>query len=330
MAIAALGALGVMLAPACGQGPSSPLTIYSGRTENLVRPLLDRFVRETGIDIDVKYGDSPNLALLIAEEGKRSPADVFLSQSPGTVGFLDEKGLLEKLDPETLEDVDSRFEAPDGRWVGVTGRVRVLVYNQDLVKEEDLPDSIFDLTESRYRGAVGIAPTNASFQDFVTAMRQVAGEQTTRTWLGGMAANRSPIYPNNNAIVEAVARGEIPLGLVNHYYNQRWLRENPRAPSRNYIFPNADIGSMLLVSTVSVLDSSDEKERAARFVRFLLTREAQEYFAEETEEYPLAAGVKPVEGLPSLESIQLPDVDLGTLGELRQTEELIAESGLGL
>ncbi|MGH2706829.1 MAG: extracellular solute-binding protein, partial [Actinomycetota bacterium] len=117
-----------MLAPACGQGPSSPLTIYSGRTENLVRPLLDRFVRETGIDIDVKYGDSPNLALLIAEEGKRSPADVFLSQSPGTVGFLDEKGLLEKLDPETLEDVDSRFEAPDGRWVGVTGRVRVLVY----------------------------------------------------------------------------------------------------------------------------------------------------------------------------------------------------------
>ncbi len=322
-------ALSAILLPACGQESSPPLTVYSGRAENLVRPLLDRFAAETGIDIDVKYGGSPDLALLISEEGKRSPADVFLSQSPGTVGFLAEKGLLGKLDPEILEDANSQFESPDGRWVGVTGRVRVLVYNRDLVSEEDLPDSIFDLTDPRYRGDVGVAPTNASFQDFVTAMLQIAGEWATRNWLEGMAENDSPIYPNNNAIVEAVARGEIPLGLVNHYYNQRWLRENPRAPSRNYIFPNADIGSMLLASTVSVLDSSDDKDRAARFVRFLLTREAQEYFAEETEEYPLAAGVKPVEGLPALESIQLPEVDLGTLGELRQTEELIAGSGLG-
>jgi iron(III) transport system substrate-binding protein len=328
MEVAALLVLTAILLPACDQGSSTPLTIYSGRAENLVRPLLDRFAKETGIDIDVKYGGSPDLALLIAEEGKRSPADVFFSQSPGTVAFVAEKGLLSKLDSETLEAVDPRFKDPDGRWVGVTGRVRVLVYNRDLVEAEDLPDSIFDLTDSRYHGDVGVAPGNASFQDFVTAMRQVAGEQATRDWLEDMAENDSPIYPNNNAIVEAVARGEIPMGLVNHYYNQRWLEENPEAPSRNYVFPNADIGSILLASTVSVLESSDDKDRAARFVRFLLSREAQEYFSEETEEYPLAAGVEPAEGLPALDAIQLPEVDLATLGDLRETEELISESGL--
>lgn len=329
MSLTAIVALGVIWLPSCREASSAPLTIYSGRAENLVRPLLERFARETGIDIDVKYGGSPDLALLIAEEKERSPADVFFSQSPGTVGFLAEKGLLAKLDSEILEDIDSRYEARDGRWVGVTGRVRVLVYNRDLVAEEDLPDSIFDLTDPRYEGDVGIAPTNASFQDFVTAMRQVSGEEAARDWLEGMAENNAPDYPNNNAIVEAVARGEVPLGLVNHYYNQRWLKENPDAPSRNYIFPNADIGSLLLVSTVSVLESSDDKDRATQFVRFLLSPEAQRYFAEETEEYPLAAGVKPGEGLPPLESIKLPKVDLGTLGELRETEELISESGLG-
>jgi iron(III) transport system substrate-binding protein len=334
-------ALGVLLAAvllgsglvACstGGGGGDRLTIYSGRQQELIAPLLEDFSDETGVGIDVRYGDSADLALLIDEEGDRSPADVFLSQSPGAVGFLDGKDRLAKLPRNVLERVEPRFRSPDGRWVGISGRVRVLVYNTGTVSPSDLPQSVFDLTDPRYRGDVGIAPTNASFQDFVTAMRELVGEDRTLAWLQGMEANGSPTYANNLAIVEAVGRGEIPFGLVNHYYNEEVKAENPDAPSANYLFPSGDVGSLVLVTASAVLDSAgDRKGDADRLVRFLLTRRAQEFYARETKEYPLAAGVAPVvEDLPSLSEIQSPSLDLSRLGgELTRTKELIEQSGL--
>jgi iron(III) transport system substrate-binding protein len=325
----ALAGVALLLAAAgCGGGRDA-LTVYSGRTENLVGPLLERFADETGIAIDVRYGDSGDLALLLGEEGERTPADVFLSQSPGAVGFLAEQGLLAPLASEVLDRVDARFESADGLWVGVTARQRVLVYNSELVQPDELPRSVFDLLDDRYRGRVALAPGNASFQDFVAAMRQSVGDGRTREWLRGMAAAGAPTYANNNAIVEAVGRGEVPMGLVNHYYNYRFLDEDPGLPSRNFVFPGEDLGSMLLVSTVSALASSDRREEAERFVEFLLSDEAQRYFSDETFEYPLAAGVAPAGALPPLEvPDELPyDVDrLG--GELADTARMIAESGL--
>jgi iron(III) transport system substrate-binding protein len=317
---------------ACSSGGGGDrLTIYSGRQQELIGPLLEEFSKDTGIGIDVRYGDSADLALLIDEEGDRSPADVFLSQSPGAVGFLDAKGRLAKVPAGDLDRVESRFRSPDGRWIGISGRVRVLVYNTETVNRSDLPQSVFDLTDPRYRGQVGIAPTNASFQDFVTAMRELAGEDRTVAWLRGMDANGSPTYANNLAIVEAVGRGEIPFGLVNHYYNEEVKAQNADAPSANYLFPNGDIGSLILVTAAAVLDSAgDSKSDAERFVRFLLTRQAQEFYARETKEYPLAAGVAPVvKDLPSLSEIQSPNLDLSSLGgELTRTKELIEQSGL--
>ena len=323
-----LAAALLALLAGCGGGDRDALTIYSGRGENLVRPLLEQFSEETGIPIDVRYGDSADLALLIAEEGDRSPADVFLSQSPGTVGFLAERGMLARLGPSVLGAVDSKFESGRGLWVGLTARRRVLVYNKDLVPASRLPRSVFELTGPQYKGRVGLAPENASFQDFISAMRQVEGDGRTRRWLDGMAANDEPTYANNNAIVEAVSRGEIPMGLVNHYYNERFLEEDPSLPSRNYIFPNGDLGSMLLASTVSELATADHREDAAEFIRFLLSAEAQKFFAEETFEYPLAAGVPPARDLPSIEGVELPySIDrLG--GELTETVRMIEEAGL--
>jgi iron(III) transport system substrate-binding protein len=322
-----LVALG-LLAGGCG-GDRDALTVYSGRGENLVGPLLEQFADETGISIDVRYGDSADLALLIAEEGDRSPADVFLSQSPGTVGFLAERGLLTRLDAGLLERVESRFESEEGYWIGLTARQRVLVYNSDELSEDELPRSVFDLVGPQYRGRVGIAPENASFQDFISAMRQVRGDEETRAWLRAMAENDQPAYANNNAIVEAVSRGEIEMGLVNHYYNERFLAEDPSLPSRNYVFPNGDLGSMLLASTVSELAASDRREEADRFVEFVLSREAQQFFADETFEYPLTAGVPPPSDLSSLQDTELPyDIDrLG--GELTETVRMIEEAGLG-
>ena len=317
------------LASGCGfgGGDRDALTIYSGRGENLVGPLLERFAEETGIKIDIRYGDSTDLALLLAEEGDRSPADVFLSQSPGTVGFLAERDLLAELDPALRERVSAQLESADGTWIALTARRRVVVYNQELVDEADLPRTIDDLLDEEWRGQVGVAPENASFQDFVSALRQARGDDGTREWLEGLRANGARTYANNNAIVEAVGRGEVRLGLVNHYYNHRVLEENPGAPSRNHVLED-DLGSMLLVSTVSELAASDRREEAERFIEFLLSREAQRFFTEETYEYPLVEGVEAAGDLPPLEQVEVPyEIDeLG--GELQGTVELIAASGL--
>jgi iron(III) transport system substrate-binding protein len=305
------------------------LTIYSGRTEALIRPLLEAFNRETGIPIDVKYGDSADLALQINEEGERTPADVFLSQSPGATGFLVTRNLVAKLPDTALGKVSEPFKSGSGRWVGTTARQRVLVYNTNLVKPGQLPASVFDLTRPEYAGKVAVAPSNGSFQDFVSGMRQQVGDQRTRDWLSAIAGGSAPTYANNNAIVEAVGRGEVPMGLVNHYYNFQFHAENPNLPTRNHVFPAGDLGSMAIPSAVAVLSGSSKQEEAGKLVEFLLGVEAQEYFSKETFEYPLADGVRPQPGLPALDLAAQPKIDIDELGEeLGSTLELIRASGL--
>lgn len=313
---------------ACDSGRDA-LTIYSGRDEALIGPLLEQFSEDEDIAIDVRYGDSADLALLIAEEGEDTPADVFLSQSPGAVGFLATQDLLGGLSSDELSAVDPRFESDDGRWIGLSARQRVLVYNQELVSEEELPDSVLDMSDEQYAGDVALAPTNGSFQDFVTAMRQIEGEEVAEQWVADMAANESPTYADNSSIVDAVARGEVPMGLVNHYYNFRKLEEDPDAPSRNYVFPNSDIGSLLIASTGSIIASTEMQEKATEFIDYLLTDDAQQFYSDETFEYPLTEGVEPSADLPPLESLDTPEVDLNDLGAgLRDTARLIDASGL--
>ena len=304
------------------------ITIYSGRDEALVGPILERFNEDTGIAIDVRYGDSADLALLIAEEGEDTPADVFFSQTPGAVDYLEQQDLLGTLPDDLLGRVEPGFESDEGHWIGTTARQRVLVYNQDMVSESELPASVLDLTDEQYRGRVGVAPPNGSFQDFVTALRMEVGDDGALEWLEGMAENDSPTYPDNLSIVDAVARGEIPMGLVNHYYNYRYLDENPDAPSRNYVFPNGDIGALLIASTISVLEPAQDSDQAQQLVEFLLDDDAQQFFADETFEYPLIDGIEPSDELPPLESLEAPQVDLQDLGDLETTVTMIAESGL--
>lgn len=321
-------ALLLALLAGCG-GDEDRLTIYTGRTANLVAPLLERFADETGISIDVRYGDSGDLALLVEQEGDRTPADVFLSQSPGALGFLQQAGLLGTLPDDVVGLVDDRFAADDASWVGLSGRVRVLVYNTDAVDESELPGSVFDLTDEAYAGRVGLAPSNGSFQDFVTAMRADAGDDATLEWLSAMHDGDNPTYANNNAVVQAVARGEVDMGLVNHYYNHRQLAEDPDSPSANHLFDDGDLGSLVLVTGAAIIEGTDLPEEAARFVEFMLGEEAQRFFSEETFEYPLAAGVEPfIDDLPPLEDIASPEVDLSTLGGgFARTRELIEDAG---
>ena len=318
------------LLAACSGGDSDRLVIYSGRTRDLVKPLLDKFADETGIDIEVRYGDSADLAVLIDTEGDKSPADVFFSQSPGAIGFLDGKERLTKLSDSVLDAVPARFRADDGDWVGLSGRVRVVVFNPKRTEESEIPPTVFDFTNPRFKDRVGIAPNNGSFQDFVTIMRSLEGDDATLAWLTAMKDNGVHTYENNIAIRDAVERGEIDFGLVNHYYNEQAKAEDPDTPTQNHFLGNRDAGSAILATAAGVLDTAgSQADNAERFVEYLLSKEAQEYFAKETFEYPLAAGVKPAVDLPPLNSLPSPQVDLSTLGGgLQRTRELIRDSGL--
>lgn len=314
--------------PACSSDEAR-LVIYSGRTRNLIDPLLQQFSEETGIAIDVVYDDSANLALAIDEEGSSTPADVFLSQSPGATGYLDGKGRLAALPGDVLSLVDAGVRSGDGTWIGLSGRVRTLVYNTDLVNPADLPGSVLDLTAPELKGQVAVAPTNGSFQDFVTALRIEQGDDVAAAWLGGMAANDSPTYANNLAIVQAVGRGEVPMGLVNHYYLYQELAENPDLAAANYFFPSGDLGSLLIVTAAAVIKGTDLPDEAAQFIQFMLSADAQQFFADETFEYPLAAGVEPSGDVPPLSEISSTTIDLDELGGgLERTTQLIEQSGL--
>jgi iron(III) transport system substrate-binding protein len=325
----ALAAFGLV---SCGGGDSNELTIYSGRTQELIEPLLNDFADETGIDIAVRWGDSADLAVLLAEEGDRSPADVFLSQSPGAIGFVDGEDRLVPLSEDVLNAVPERFHATDGDWVGLSGRVRVIVYDAADMDESEVPNSVFDLTEPEYKGRVGVAPTNGSFQDFISTMRTMRGDDETLAWLKALVENDVHTYPNNIAIREAVQSGEIDFGLVNHYYNEQAKHEDPDGTTtENHFMPGEDPGSMILTTAVGILATApeDQRDEAERFVKFLLSEEAQQYFADETFEYPLAAGVQPSTDLPPLDELPHPTVDLSDLGGgLERTRELIRDSGL--
>lgn len=312
---------------ACGSGEGEALVVYSGRTENLVGPLFEDFTAETGIEVEIRYAPSEDLALLITQEGQKSPADVFISQSPGAIGLLAGANLLEKLGPDTIERVPERYRNSEGRWVGLSGRVRVLVYNTELVAATDLPESVFDLVEPVYEGRVALAPANGSFQDFVTGLREMHGDAAAIEWLAGMEANGSPTYANNSAIVQAVGRGEAEMGLVNHYYNLRALAEDPSLTSANHYFE--DVGSLVIITAAGALRSSEKLAEAEQLLQFLLDTESQVFFTSETFEYPLAVDSEPASGLPAFADLNVTTYDFNDLsGGLSRTKELIDASGL--
>jgi len=321
-----LAALSLVTA-SCGSSDSQSLTIYSGRSENLVGPLFEQFSQETGIAVEVRYSQSADLALLIEQEGDNSPADVFISQSPGAIGLLAGNGRLTPLSEATLQLVPTAYRNESAEWVGLSGRIRVLVFNSSLVDEDGLPASIFDIVGDGYEGNVAVAPGNGSFQDFVTGMREIHGDEVTLRWLSSLNDNGAVTYANNSAIVQAVGRGEVPMGLVNHYYNLRALAENPSLPTVNHFFD--DVGSLVIITTAGILETSQNRDDAELLIQFLLGSDAQTFFSDETFEYPLATGAQPNAQLAVLADVPTTTYDFDDLsGGLERTQKLIDESGL--
>jgi iron(III) transport system substrate-binding protein len=337
-----LGVALLMLGSACGDGGAGTqttdaggeteeitLTVYSGRDEEFVGALLEQFTEDEGIELDVRYGDSAELAATILEEGDASPADVFLSQDAGSLGAVAEAGLFTELDEGVLERVDERFRSPDGLWVGTSGRARVAAYNTEALSESDLPDSILGFADPSWKGRIGFAPTNSSFQAFVAGMIETEGEDATRTFLEGIVANEPKTYEDNSSTVRAVADGEIDAGFVNHYYIYEVAAEDGDIPVANHFFVDGDPGALVNTAGVGILATSDATDAAATLVDYLTGDEGQTYFAEETYEYPVVDGVEPREDLVPLEEIESPQLDLSDLaGTLEPALNMLAEVGL--
>jgi iron(III) transport system substrate-binding protein len=333
-------------APAASPSPSAPATspppagsptpaasgtlvVYSGRSEELVGPILAEFETQSGIDLEVRYGDTAELAATILEEGDASPADLFFGQDAGALGALAADGRLVELPGELLDRVDARFRSPDGHWVGVTGRARVAAYDTRELSADDLPDSILELTDPDWKGRIGWVPTNGSFQAFVTGLRQIAGEERAREWLEGMKANEPKVYEGNAAALEAVRSGEIDVALINHYYLfQAQAEAGEEYPVANHFFGGGDPGALVNVAGVGILESAPNPDAARALVDFLLSERAQTYFATETFEYPLAAGIQPDPDLPPLADIESPQIDLSDLADLQGTLRLLQEVGV--
>jgi iron(III) transport system substrate-binding protein len=315
-----------------GEAGDATLVIYTGRNEKLVKPILDKLEKAVGADVEVRYGDSAELAAQILEEGDRTKAGLFFSQDAGALGALSREGMLAKLPQATLDKVDKAYRGGEGDWVGLSGRVRVIAYNPDRVSADDVPDSVHDVVKPEWKGKVGFAPTNASFQAFVTGMRVLEGDDAARKWLEDLKANGSKTYTNNLATLDAVEAGEVSLGLVNHYYWYERVAEKgvDGVDAKLHFLPGKDPGALINVAGVGVLAANEDQNATARkAVDYLLSKDAQTYFADTTKEYPLAAGVtSSVEGLPPFESLQSPDIDLGKLESLQETLAMLQDVGL--
>ncbi len=330
----AVTALIISLAWVSGsQAEVSPtqLVLYCGRGQSLVGPLVEQFRQKTGINIQVKYGDTAQLAATVLEEKDRSPADLFWAQDAASLGLLTQKGLFAPLPTSISEKVSPNFTSHSGTWVATSGRARVLAYSPKRVKEGDLPQSVFDLTNPKWKGRIGWAPGNASFQAFVTAMRVQYGDEKARQWLQGMKENGAKAYAKNTPILAALAAGEIDLGLPNHYYLLREKAKDPNYPVEQTFFKKGDIGNLLLVSGVGMLKTATHRQAAEKFIEFLLTPEAaQKFFAGDDKEFPVVEGVPAHPNLPGKGPLNqyMPNVDLDKLNDLQGTQKLLREVGL--
>lgn len=307
-----------------------PVVVYSGRSEELVGPLFEEFTAETGIAVEVRYGDTSELAAQIIEEGDASPADLYFGQDAGALGALDAAGQCAALPEAVAQTVPATYRAADGNWTGITGRARVIAYDSSQLTADQVPTSVFELTDPQWAGQVAIAPTNGSFQAFVTAMRVAAGDDVTREWLQGLIDNDAQLFEKNSLIRDAVDSGEVQLGLINHYYwFQKAAEVGEDAMNVQLAFTEpGDPGTLVNVAGACVIAPSENSEGAGELLTWMLSEPIQQWFVENTYEYPLTPGVAGPVGVPSIEEVQGPDIPLAELEDLPGTLQMLQDVGL--
>jgi iron(III) transport system substrate-binding protein len=325
-------AIAIATLTACSPTPETgsqtpTLTVYSGRGESLIGPLFERLQADGRFKLQVQYGDTAEMVTRLMTEAEASPADIILAQDSGHLGLLSAKQLLEPLPEALLQAVDPRFSDPDGRWIGTSGRLRVLVYNTQALDAESLPKSLQALADPVWKGRLGWAPSNGSFQAHVGALRNAWGEDETESWLRGVIKNEPTRYPKNSPQVEAAHTGAIDLGWVNHYYLHR-LDPNERKAA-NWSFPTrGDVGNVLMVAGAGIRAGSPNTEAAQALLEALVAEDAQTYFAQEVYEYPTRPGIAVHEAVQPLDAVGLADVDQAVLADLGPTRQMLQRLGL--
>ncbi len=313
--------------PGMGRPDSSgSLILYSGRSESLVDPLVRKFESETGLRVQVRYGGTSELAVLLAEEGGRSPADIFWAQDAGGLGSAGRIGLLAPLPGYLFSELPDIYQSSTGLWIATSGRARLYAYSLDRTAEHEHPESIFDLTGPGYNGRVGWAPTNGSLQAFITAMRLEFGDARTLEWMKGMLANDVQAYRNNTSLIEAIAAGEIDFSLVNNYYLSRFTASDPEFPVGQNFFAPGDIGNMVNTAGAGIIASSSKQDEALKFIEFLLSSSSQRFFLDELGEYPVRFN-EGIEGMNTLLEVS-PPVALDSLDDLEGTLNLMRQAGV--
>ena len=336
-----LSACGAGVAPVPATEPASPvgeeagvsgdLVIYSGRSEALIQPVIDAFkVKYPEVNVLLKAGSNSELANALIEEKANPQADVFITTELFTVQSLVGEGVFQSYLPAGAEQLPAEFLGPDNMWTGLTRRVRVIMYNKDLVTEAELPTSIFDLTDPKWQGQIAAAgSTNGGMQAQIAAMRQLLGDEATEEWLNGLIANEVTFFGGHTDVRKAVGAGEFKIGLVNHYYYYLQLAETGNV---GVIYPDqgeGQIGLFTNATAAAVVNGGQHLDAAQAFLDFLVSADGQKLFAELNYEYPLLPGVALKEGVQPLDSFRLADVDVVKAAlDFDATFDLIEKVGL--
>lgn len=310
-----------------GSKSSKELTIYSGRKEKYMTKIVKAFEKKTGVKVTVLYGDTSALANQIIEEGRNSRADVYIAKDAGSLGFLADKGGLEKYGSKATDRVPDTMKDEDGRWVGASARARVIMYNTDLVKGKDIPKSLEDLKDPKWKGKFGIpSSANESMVGHVSGLRILKGDKYTEQLLKDILANQPMISDSHDPIRDAIARGEISVGLVNTYYVYNKKAEG--APVDASFMDQDGIGTFVNVSGLGVVKGAKNRENAGKFIDFVVGDKMQEVFAGINREMPVIESV-PTKGTPALDSFKHADVKLQDLGDqIDKTIEMLERVGL--
>jgi iron(III) transport system substrate-binding protein len=306
------------------------ITLYNGQHEQTTAKLVKAFEKHTGVKVNVRSDDEVALGNQIIQEGSNSPADVFYTENTPVLERLRQEGLLAPLDSSTLASIPAQYDSSQGSWVGVSARVSVLVYNTSKVSAASLPGSILELATPKWKGKLGIAPSETDFQPLITAITKLDGAAAAEKWLIGIKAN-SKLYPDNETLVSQVNNGESDVGLINHYYWYRLRDEVGQSGlhSALHYYAAGDPGDLVNVSAAAVLKSSSHQAAAQAFAAFLVSKEGQEVIAHsESWEYPLHPGVKPAPSLRPFDEIKPAAVPLSELGNGSAPLELEQKLGL--
>ncbi len=305
------------------------LVVYNAQHEQLTEEWVEAFTEETGIEVVLRHGSDSELANQLVAEGDASRADVFLTENSPAMSLVENAGLFAPVDQATLDLVPEQYRPSSGLWTGIAARSTVFVYNPELLDESELPDSLVDLADPAWKDRWGAAPGGADFQAIVSAMLELTGADATRSWLDGMHENAT-IYQNNIATMKAVNAGEVPGGVIYHYYwyrDQDGTRENS-ADTKLHYFGNADPGAFVSVSGGGVLKAGTRQDAAQQFLAFLAGEQGQTILGEGYSfEYPVASGIPAKAPLPALETLDAPLVDPTELNG-PEVIDLMTEAGL--